>query len=54
MPLSIDAAFNSGNIGVVAIRDDTVDLAIRCDRYSASYQLFFFHLARTGGVAWSP
>ena len=48
MPLSIDAAFNGGNIRVIEIRDYAVDLAIRNDGYSAFYQWFFFRLA---GVA---
>ncbi len=51
MTLSIDAAFDGGNIDVVAIRGDTVDLAIRHDRYSAFYQWFFFRLAGAEGAA---
>lgn len=51
MPLSIDAAFDSGNITVVAIREDegAVDLAIARDRFSAFYQWFFFRLAGASG-----
>ena len=45
MTLSIDAAFDGGNIRVVEIHDHTVDLAIEPDRYSAFYQWFFFRLA---------
>ncbi len=51
MTLSIDAAFDGGNIRVVAIREDRgeIDLAIERDRYSAFYQWFFFRLAGAGG-----
>ena len=45
MSLSIDAAFDSGNIRIVEIRDDAVDLAIERDRFSAFYQWFYFRLA---------
>ena len=48
MTLSIDAAFDGGNIDVVEIRGDTVDLAIRHDRYSAFHQWFFFRLVGAG------
>ncbi len=48
MTLSIDAAFDGGNIDVVDIRGDTIDLAIKCDRYSAFYQWFYFRLAGAG------
>ena len=48
MTLFIDAAFDGGNIDVVAIRGNTVDLAIKRDRYSAFYQWFYFRLAGAG------
>ena len=49
MTLSIDAAFDGGNIRLIEIRNDAVDLAIECDRYSAFYQWFFFRLAGAAG-----
>ncbi len=51
MTLSIDAAFDGGNISVVAIHPDkgVVDLAIERDRYSAFYQWFSFRLAGAAG-----
>ena len=49
MTLSIDAAFNGGNIDVVAIVDDRIDLEIRRDRYSGFYQWFSFRLAGARG-----
>ena len=51
MTLSIDTAFDGGNIAVVAIRDAdaAIDLAIARDRYSAFYQWFFFRLAGAAG-----
>ena len=45
MALSIDAAFDGGNIRIIQIRDDSVDLAIERDRYSSFYQWFSFRLA---------
>ena len=49
MTLSIDAAFDGGNISVVAIDGDRVDLEIRRDRYSSFYQWFSFRLAGARG-----
>ena len=49
MTLSIDAAFDGGNIDLVAIDGDIVDLAIRRDRYSGFYQWFHFRLAGAAG-----
>lgn len=51
MTLSIDTAFDGGNIDVVSIRDDdaAIDLAIARDRYCAFYQWFFFRLAGAAG-----
>ena len=51
MTLSIDATFDGGNIGVLAIGDDRVDpgLEINRDRYSSFYQWFSFRLAGARG-----
>ena len=49
MTLSIDTAFDGGNIRVVEIGDDAIDLAIGPDRYSAFYQWFYFRLAGAAG-----
>ena len=51
MTLSIDAAFDGGNIRVVEIRNDVIDLVIERDRYSAFYQWFYFRLAGAIGRA---
>ncbi len=45
MTLSIDAAFDGGNIRVVEIRGDVIDLAIEHDRFAAFFQWFSFRLA---------
>jgi murein tripeptide amidase MpaA len=47
MPLSISSAFDGGNIRLVAIEGDRVDLEIVKDRDSDFYQWFYFRL--TGG-----
>ena len=51
MPISIDAAFDGGNIRVVTLDENAgaIDLAIEPDRYSAFYQWFFFRLAGGAG-----
>lgn len=49
MTLTIDAAFDGGNIELVAIDGDCIDLAIRRDRYSGFYQWFSFRLAGARG-----
>ena len=51
MTFSIDAAFDGGNISVVAIRENVgeIDLAIERDRYSGFYQWFSFRLAGAAG-----
>lgn len=49
MSFSIDAAFDSGNIRVVAIRDGTVDLEIVRDHQSDFYQWFHFRVAGVRG-----
>lgn len=46
MTLSINSAFDGGNIRVVAIDGDRIDLDIAHDRYSDFYQWFYF---RVGG-----
>ena len=51
MPLSIDSAFDGGNIRVVSIGDTAIDLEICRDRYSGFYQWFSFRLAGARGRA---
>ena len=48
MTLSISSAFDGGNIRVVAIQGDVVDLEIAKDHQSDFYQWFYFRL--TGGA----
>ncbi len=45
MTLSINAAFDGGNIRLVAIDGDRVDLEIVADRQSDFYQWFYFRVA---------
>ena len=49
MTLSINAAFDGGNIRVLTIEGDRVDLAIAPDHGSAFYQWFSFRLAGARG-----
>ena len=49
--LSINAAFDSGNIRLVRIDGDTIDLEIVADRQSDFYQWFFFRVAGARGRA---
>ena len=49
MSMTISAAFDSGNIEVLSIDDDTADLAIRRDRDSDFYQWFHFRVAGAKG-----
>jgi murein tripeptide amidase MpaA len=49
MTLSINAAFDSGNIRVVAIEGDRIDLEIVRDAQSDFYQWFHFRLAGARG-----
>ena len=49
MTLSINAAFDGGNIRVVAIEGDSVDLSIVPDAGSEFYQWFYFRLAGARG-----
>ena len=48
MPIQIDAAFDSGNIAVIAVEDAQARLSIRPDKDSAFFQWFHF---RVSGVA---
>ena len=48
MTLSISCAFDGGNIRVVAIEGDRVDLEIAKDHQSDFYQWFYFRV--TGGA----
>ncbi len=49
MSLSINAAFDGGNIRLVALHDEGADLEIVHDRYSDFYQWFYFRLAGARG-----
>ena len=49
MTLSINAAFDSGNIRLVSTRDDQVDLEIVKDHKSDFYQWFYFRVADAAG-----
>ena len=49
MTLSINAAFDSGNIAVSEIRGDRVDLTIAKDYQSDFYQWFYFRAAGVAG-----
>lgn len=49
MTLSINAAFDGGNIRVVSMQGDRIDLDIRRDNYSGFYQWFSFRLAGARG-----
>ena len=49
MTISITAGFDSGNIDVLAISDDSASLAIRRDRESDFYQWFHFRVAGARG-----
>lgn len=51
MSISIDAAFDGGNIRVVAIDGDRIDLAIANDESSDFYQWFHFRVAGARGRA---
>jgi murein tripeptide amidase MpaA len=48
MTLSVSSAFDGGNISLVAIEGDRVDLEIRRDHQSDFYQWFYFRV--TGGA----
>ncbi|MCC2980474.1 MULTISPECIES: M14-type cytosolic carboxypeptidase [unclassified Sphingomonas] len=49
MNLSINAAFDSGNIRLIAIDGDRVDLEIVTDHQSDFYQWFYFRVAGAAG-----
>ena len=49
MTLSISSAFDGGNIRLVAIDGDRVDLEIVKDHQSDFYQWFYFRLTGGGG-----
>ena len=49
MTFSIDAAFDGGNIRLVAIEGDRIDLEIVKDHQSDFYQWFYFRVAGAGG-----
>ena len=51
MTLSISSAFDGGNIRVVAISGDAIDLEIARDHQSDFYQWFYFRLTGGGGRA---
>jgi hypothetical protein len=46
---SINAAFDSGNIDVVSITDNTATLTIRRDRESEFFQWFHFRVVAEAG-----
>ena len=50
MSISINAAFDSGNIRVVGIDGDRVDLEIAQDHQSDFYQWFHFRVAGREGA----
>lgn len=49
MNLTVNSAFDGGNIHLVSIGEDTIDLEIRRDRESDFYQWFSFRLAGARG-----
>jgi murein tripeptide amidase MpaA len=49
MNLSVSSAFDGGNIHLVAVEGDRVDLEIRRDHQSDFYQWFYFRLTGGGG-----
>jgi murein tripeptide amidase MpaA len=49
MSLQINAAFDSGNIRLLAIRDDRIDLEIVKDHQSDFFQWFYFRVAGAAG-----
>jgi murein tripeptide amidase MpaA len=51
MTLSISSAFDGGNIRLVAIEGDRVDLEIAADERSDFYQWFYFRLSGAAGRA---
>ena len=51
MTYSISSAFDGGNIRLVAIEGDRIDLEIVKDQSSDFYQWFYFRLTGAGGKA---
>ena len=51
MTLSVSSAFDGGNIRLVAIEGDRIDLEIVKDHQSDFYQWFYFRLTGGGGRA---
>ena len=49
MTLSVSSAFDGGNIRLVAIEGDRVDLEIAKDHQSDFYQWFYFRLTGAAG-----
>ncbi|MEG3087648.1 M14 family metallopeptidase [Sphingomonas sp. PB4P5] len=49
MSITVNAAFDSGNIDLVSVNGDVVDLNIRRDRESDFYQWFYFRVAGAAG-----
>ena len=49
MIIDVNAAFDGGNIRVVSMGDDRLDLAIAADHQSDFYQWFYFRLAGAAG-----
>src|SRR5205085_7736146 len=49
MTLSVSSAFDGGNIRLVAIEGDRIDLEIANDHQSDFYQWFYFRLTGAGG-----
>ena len=49
MTLSVSCAFDGGNIRLVAIEGDRIDLEIERDRQSDFYQWFYFRVTGAGG-----
>ncbi|MGQ0558970.1 MAG: M14 family metallopeptidase [Sphingosinicella sp.] len=49
MSLSVSCDFDGGNIKVIAIENDRIDLEIRKDYHSDFYQWFYFRLTGAGG-----
>ena len=49
MNITVNAAFDSGNIDLVAVNGDVVDLKIRRDRESDFFQWFYFRVAGAAG-----
>jgi len=51
MSITVNAAFDGGNIELVSVEGDTVNLTIRRDKDSEFFQWFYFRVAGIGGAA---